>query len=131
MKLNRVELTGNLTRDVESKMTQTGMQIVEGTLASGYSYKKGEKWIDDPAYVDFVAFGKMGEKLAAAKKGQALLLAGRLRTEQWEKEGKKLSKLRLIVEFWEKIEKQEYQKTEKSTAASSESTGLEESSIPF
>lgn len=46
--VNQVQLTGNLTRDVQLKYTAGGMAIAEIGLAVNNRVKKGEQWEDAP-----------------------------------------------------------------------------------
>lgn len=91
---NQVTLAGNLTRDVDLKHTQGGTAVATIGLAINERRKQGESWVDDTVFVDVTLWGRTaevaGEYLA---KGSPVLISGRLRFEQWEKEGQKRSKL--------------------------------------
>ena len=59
MSINRVVLTGNLTRDAELKQTSGGMEIVKIRLAVNDRRKNAAtgQWEDSPNYIDVVIFG--------------------------------------------------------------------------
>ena len=96
MSINRVVLSGNLTRDPQIKATQSGSNIALFTIAVGHFYK-GEK---KTSFVDVKAFGKNAELLRDyLKKGSPIGIDGTLQQESWEsREGEKRSKLVVYCE---------------------------------
>jgi single-strand DNA-binding protein len=96
---NKVILMGNLTRDPELRSTPGGAQVTEITLAvnDNYTDKQGNKKERvDFIYVTF--WGKQAETLSRwKKKGDPLLVEGRLRVDQWDdkESGKKRSALKV------------------------------------
>jgi len=96
---NKVILMGNLTRDPELRSTPGGAQVTEITLAVNdvYTDKSGNKQERvDFIYVTF--WGKQAETLTRwKKKGDPLLIEGRLRMDQWDdkESGKKRSALKV------------------------------------
>lgn len=95
--LNVVTLQGNLTRDPETRFTESGLAIVTIGIAVNGGY--GEK--EEVNFIDCTAFGKQGEALAKFfQKGKQILVQGRLRQDRWEDKqtGQKRSKLIVIVE---------------------------------
>lgn len=106
MNLNRVQLAGNLTRDVELKYSATGTPIARMGLAVNRKWtdkKTGEKK-EEATFCDVDAFGKQAEVLAQYfKKGKPIYLEGRLRMESWmdKATGQKRSKLGVVLESFE------------------------------
>ena len=96
MSLNRVILTGRLTRDPEVRATQSGISVAKFTIAVNHYYKGEEK----TSFIDLTAFGKNAELLRDYfKKGSAIGIDGTLHQESWEsKEGEKRSKLVVYCE---------------------------------
>lgn len=98
---NRVILMGNLSRDVELKYLQSGTAVTEIGLAVNEKRKdaKTDKWIEEVVWVDVTLWGRnaeiAGEYLG---KGSAVLIEGRLKLDQWEQDGQKRSKLRVVGE---------------------------------
>ncbi|MCL4731137.1 MAG: single-stranded DNA-binding protein, partial [Planctomycetes bacterium] len=96
---NKVILMGNLTRDPELRSTPGGAQVTEITLAVNdvYTDKQGNRQErTDFIYVTF--WGKQAETLTRwKKKGDPLLIEGRLRVDQWDDKetGKKRSALKV------------------------------------
>ena len=101
---NKVILMGNLTRDPELRVTNTGLSICKLSLAVNrtYSSKDGESK-DETTYVDIDSFGKQAEILSKyMQKGRPLMVEGRLKLDQWESnEGQKRSKLGVILESFQ------------------------------
>ena len=98
---NRVILMGNLTRDVEVKYLQSGMAVAEVGLAVNDRRKdnKTNQWIDETTFVDVTFWGRTAEIAAEyLGKGSPVLVEGRLKLDQWETEGQKRSKLRVVCE---------------------------------
>lgn len=96
---NRVVLVGNLTRDVELRYTQGGTAVTEIGLAVNDRVKKNDEWIDEATFVDITLWGRLAEVAGQyLGKGAPILIEGRLKLEQWEKDGQKRSKLGVVAE---------------------------------
>jgi single-strand DNA-binding protein len=97
--LNNATLTGRLVRDPELRRGDLGNLWGVFTLASNYHYKdKAGELQEDVAFVDCKTFGRWAEALAKHRKGDMALAVGRLKTESWEKDGRKQSKLLVICD---------------------------------
>ena len=95
--LNQVNLIGHLTRDVEVKYLQSGTAVCELGLAVNDRVKSGNEWKDYTTFVDVTLFGRSAEVAGEyLKKGAAVFVTGKLRLEQWEKDGQKRSKLKVV-----------------------------------
>ena len=94
--VNRVSLSGNLTRDPELQVTQGGTAVLKFGLAVGE--KRGEK--DHTNFFDCVVFGEYGEAMQRyLAKGQKVTVAGSLHYSSWTdpKSGYKRSKVEVNV----------------------------------
>jgi single-strand DNA-binding protein len=104
---NKVILMGNLTRDIELKSTTSGMHVANIGLAVNRRWvgQDGERK-EETTFVDCEAWGKTAENMAKFfSKGRPVFIEGRLKLDQWEdKEGKKQSKLRVVVEGFEFVD---------------------------
>lgn len=91
---------GNLTRDVEVKYLQSGMAVAEVGLAVNDRRKNQQgEWIEETTFVDVTMWGRTAEIAAEyLGKGSPVLIEGRLKLDQWETEGQKRSKLRVVCE---------------------------------
>lgn len=99
--VNRVVLSGNLTRDPEMRYTQGGMAIMGIGVAVNDRRKNPQtgEWEDRPNFVDCVIFGKRAEAIEHyLHKGTSVVIDGKLRYESWEREGQKRSKLEVVVD---------------------------------
>ncbi len=101
MGINRVVISGNLTRDAELRTTQSGLSILSMGVAVNERHKNSAtgEWEDRPNYVDCALFGSRGEKLQPyLRKGCKVAVEGRLRYSSWESGGERRSKLDVIVD---------------------------------
>lgn len=101
MSINRVNISGNLTRDVELRSTQAGTSIATFGIAVNDRRKNPQtgEWENCPNYVDCVIFGNRAEKVGQfIGKGSKVAIEGKLRWSQWERDGQKRSKLEVIVD---------------------------------
>lgn len=99
--LNKVLLIGRLTRDPETRATQSGSSVVSFGLAVNRSYTRkesGEK-VEETCFVDCEAWGRTGETIARyLRKGRQMFVEGRLKFDSWEREGQRRSKLSVVVD---------------------------------
>lgn len=131
MSINRVNISGNLTRDPELRQTQGGMAILSLGVAVNDRRKNQQtgEWEDVPNFVDCVVFGSRAEKLAQfLAKGSKVAIEGKLRWSQWEKDGAKRSKLEVIVDEIEFMSRGGSQGQRQQQTASAD---LYDENIPF
>ncbi len=97
---NQVVLMGNLTRDPELRTTPNGQSVCSFSLALNRRYRSAgsEEWTEATDYVDIVAWGSLGERVAQyLTKGRPALVSGRLQSSSWEQDGKKRSKVEVVA----------------------------------
>jgi single-strand DNA-binding protein len=85
--INRVVLTGNLTRDPELRSLPSGMSVCSLRLACNTRRKDNATgdWVDKPNYFDVTVWGAQGENCARfLSKGRPVALDGRLEWREWE-----------------------------------------------
>ena len=64
MSINRVNISGNLTRDSELRATQGGTQILNfGVAVNDRRRNQQGEWEDYPNYIDCVMFGSRATAL--------------------------------------------------------------------
>ena len=97
---NQVILMGNLTRDPELRTTPNGQNVCSFSLALNRSYKNSDgNWTEVTDYVDIVAWGPLGERVAQyLTKGRPALVNGRLQSRSWEQDGQKRSKVEVVAQ---------------------------------
>ena len=99
MSVNSVTLSGNIGRDPEIRATQNGTSVLSFSLAVNERIKKGDDWSDYTNWVDIVVFGRRADSLSKIlSKGTKIAVSGKLRYNAWERDGKKRSKLEVIAD---------------------------------
>lgn len=101
MSINKVFISGNLTRDAELRTTQSGSSICALGVAVNDRRKNQQtgEWEDYPNFVDCAMFGARAEKLQPyLVKGAKVSIEGKLRYSSWEKDGQRRSKLDVLVD---------------------------------
>lgn len=101
MSINRVIISGNLTRDPELRATQSGLPVLGFGVAVNDRRKNQQtgEWEDYPNFIDCTMFGARAQSLSNyLSKGTKVAIEGKLRWSQWEREGQKRSKIEVIVD---------------------------------
>lgn len=99
--MNRVVITGNLTRDPELRQTQNGTTICEFSVAINERSKDKDKAV----FITCKAFNRSAETIDKYfSKGKPILVEGKLDFETWQnKDGKTSSRVSVICERFEFI----------------------------
>ena len=85
--INRVILTGNLTRDPELRSLPSGSSVCKLRIACNTRRKDNStgEWVDKPNYFDVTVWGQQGENCATyLQKGRPVAIDGRLEWREWE-----------------------------------------------
>ena len=102
MSINRVCISGNLTRDPELRQSAGGMSILKMGIAVNDRRKNQQsgEWEDVPNFFDVTMFGTRAESVSRfLSKGSKLAIEGKLRWSQWETpDGDKRSKVEIIAD---------------------------------
>ena len=101
MSINRVNITGNLTRDPELRATAGGTQVLSFGVAVNDRRRNAQtgEWEDYPNFVDCTMFGTRAEAVGRyISKGSKVAIEGKLRYSSWERDGQRRSKLEVIVD---------------------------------
>lgn len=101
MSINRVNISGNLTRDPELKATQAGTQVLSFGVAVNDRRRNAQtgNWEDYPNFIDCVMFGTRAEAVSRyLSKGMKVAIEGKLRYSSWERDGQRRSKIEVIVD---------------------------------
>lgn len=110
MSINRVIISGNLTRDPELRSTQSGTDVLSFGVAVNDRRKNSRtgEWEDYPNFVDCTMFGNRASSVSQyLAKGSKVSIEGKLRWSQWERDGQKHSKLSVIVDELEFMSRQD------------------------
>jgi single-strand DNA-binding protein len=99
--INRVILTGNLTRDPELRSLPSGTSVCELRVAVNSSRKdESGNWVDKPNYFNVKVWGAQGENCSTyLSKGRPVAIDGRLDWREWEsKEGEKRQAVEIVAD---------------------------------
>lgn len=128
--MNKYIGSGNLTKDNELRMTQSGTQVLKNSLAI-----RRDK--DNTDFINFTAFGKTAELLNKyTNKGSKILIEGEIRTGKYEKEGKTTYTSEVVVhniEFLDskKQEAKEELPTNENNVVYTKDIEIDDSLLPF
>ena len=101
MNINRVVLTGNLTRDPELSSTGSGLSICKLGVAVNTRRKNGSTgdWEEKPNYFRVTVFGGQADSCSRyLRKGRPVAIDGRLEWSQWERDGVKRESIDIIAD---------------------------------
>jgi len=98
--INRVIITGNLTRDPELRQIPGGTSVCSLRIATNTRRKSADgQWGDKPNYFSVTVWGAQGENCARfLSKGRPVAIDGRLEWREWEKEGIKRESIDIIAD---------------------------------
>lgn len=105
MNFNQLTVGGRLTRDPETRYSQSGTAVVKFGLAINRKVKDREgNWSEKPVFLDVTLLGKRAEAFAKYhSKGSEAFLYGGLDFDHWtDKDTQaKRSKLYMLADGWE------------------------------
>ena len=100
--INRVIITGNLTRDPELRALPSGTSVCQLRIASNTRRKDGQsgEWVDKANYFDVTIWGRQGENAAQyLAKGRPVAIDGRLEWREWQdKEGNNRQSVEIVAD---------------------------------
>ena len=100
--MNSVQLLGNLARDPEVRYTQSGRAVATFTIAASNTYIDiaTNETKEQTAFINCVAWGKIGEAVGNCKKGERLLVNGRIQTRSYDtQDGQKRYVTEVVADF--------------------------------
>lgn len=130
--LNKIFLTGRITRDVDFRRTSSGTPVVTFTLAveNRYVLKDGNPTTD---FINCIAWNKIAETMDKyVKKGNKMTIVGRLQTRNYEnKDGNKVYVTEVIVEQLDLIDYNNYANNGSSEASKNDQFNSIDSDVEF
>ena len=135
--VNKVMLTGRLTRDPELRYTPSGTAVVSFSVASSRNYKGQDgEWKQAVTFANVVAWTKLAVLVNEyLKKGSAVFVEGNLNSRSWETEdGQKRSVLEIraqTVQFLDRIAKPEVSEEEFVESGGGDGGLDSEDEVPF
>lgn len=129
--MNTVNLIGNLGQDPEMKYFDSGTVVCSFSIALASYDKKEQKETTD--WVLCKSWGKTAEVVGEyVKKGHKLGVCGSLKTDTWEKDGKKQSKTYVLVSRVDLLtSKKDGEPGERQTHTKQNNNGNDESLVQF
>ena len=96
--INRVVLTGRLTRDLELRRTQSGTSVVSFTLAVDRNFRREGQ--PDADFINCVAWNRQAETMAQyLHRGSLIGVDGRLQTRNYEnQQGQRVYVTEVVVD---------------------------------
>ena len=84
-RINKFIVSGRIANDLELKFTPKGTPVLRFTLATDRRYKDdSDQWQSITSWIDCIAWTKTAEMISnQASKGSALLIEGRIDTNNW------------------------------------------------
>ncbi|MCL2537697.1 MAG: single-stranded DNA-binding protein [Coriobacteriia bacterium] len=101
MSINRVVVSGNLTRDPEVRQAGATSVMQFGIAVNDRrKNSQSDQWEDVPNFFDVLVWGARGEGLSRVlTKGMKVAVEGKLRWSQWEtQDGSKRSKVEIVAD---------------------------------
>lgn len=131
MSINRVIVSGNLTKDAELRRTAGGMSVLSiGIAVNDRARDANGNWQDRANYFDCAMFGTRAEGISPyLKRGTKVAIEGKLRWSSWEQDGNKRSKVEIIVDEIEFMSGSETRKAKSDPY--DELDGIFDEEIPF
>lgn len=132
--MNKVLLTGRITKDVELRQTQSGISNVSFSLAvdRGYKDPQGNRLAD---FINCVAWRQQAEFLANyVKKGYMLAVEGTLQVRNYQnQQGQTIYVTEVICDRVENLQPKESQEERNTTATSPQHSAnyVDDSDLPF
>jgi single-strand DNA-binding protein len=99
--INRVIVTGNLTRDPELRSLPSGTSVCSLRLACNTRRKDASgEWADKPNYFNVTVWGAQGENCARyLSKGRPVAVDGRLEWREWQtQDGQRRESIDIIAD---------------------------------
>ena len=96
--LNSCTFIGRLTKDADLRVTNTGIDVANFSIAVNSSEKAGDQWRDKANFFDMVLFGRAATGVGPyLKKGTQVGVQAEAQFETWEKDGQRHSKVKFSV----------------------------------
>jgi single-strand DNA-binding protein len=96
-----VTLVGNVVTDVTLRQTSAG-PVAGFRLAAtnGYTDRRTQQWVERTSYLSISAWRALGEHVAGSvHKGQPVVVVGRLRQRDYEKDGQRVTVLEVDADL--------------------------------
>lgn len=130
--INHCELLGNLSRDPELRMTNSGKSVLTLNLVTNHSFKGQDgNYIDTPTFHRVIVWGKIGEWLSKnLHKRDKVYVDGRISTSEYiDKSGEKQRSREIIAENVIPMSMQQLKNIENSSRNIGQETTLDAKTV--
>ena len=106
MSINRVVLTGRLTRDVELRATPSGANVASFTIAvDGFTKDQNNATVNQASFINCVAWNQSAKFVSQyCKKGTLVAVEGRLQSRSYDrKDGTKAYVTEVVIDRVENL----------------------------
>lgn len=102
--INKVVITGNLTKDPELRRTSAGTPVLKMRVAVNdrRHNRETDQWEDVPNFINCTMFGSRAESLSRfLGKGAKVAIGGKLRWSSWEQDGRNREAVEVVVDAFD------------------------------
>lgn len=125
--MNTVVLTGNLTKDAQTKAGDD-WQLATFTLAVNENKKVNGEWKTEANFIDVKTFSK--KDFSVLVKGTPVLIEGKLHQDKWQtKDGKNASKIIVEARDFQVLASRKKQQPQQQSTQ--QSAGYYDDDVPF
>lgn len=97
--VNKVMVMGNVTNDPDLRFTPSGSAVLNFSVATNRSYKKGEEWVDEVTFHNIVVWRSAETLAQRMRKGTRVFIEGRIQNRSWENaEGQKQYRSEIVAD---------------------------------
>lgn len=136
--MNKIIVTGRLTKDGETRTTESGKSVYSGSVAVNRKFKK-EDGTYDTDFFNFVYWNVSDKFSQYLKKGKAVIIEGSLQNRSYEDKDKNkryvteiiAERIELIGESKKEVETEVVQEMKHTTDYQENEIVLEDSDLPF
>ena len=129
--MNKIILSGRLTKDSELRTTQNNKEVLTGSIAVNRNFKNKDGEYDTD-FFDFTIWSPTDYIKKNTKKGTRALISGSIHREEYEKDKQKRYTYKIMVENIELLLSKEEVKVPENYKTEYENTvELQDSDLPF
>ena len=103
--MNKVILSGKIGKEVQ--FHEGKVNVVGFSFATSEYVKKGDEFVEETEWHTVKVFGKLADKVKAYGKGDYLEIEGKIKTNQYEKAGIKVTLKEIIADRVTRVRKAE------------------------
>ena len=130
--INMVVLAGRLTRDPERSDSEKYKLCKFGIAVNRRFKAKSGEWQDDTSFFNVIVWGDASERLVARlKKGYSVIVEGKLKSNSWEKEGKKFTSIDVVANRVQVLTKADAAAGGGTQSGSEEAIDTDNEEVPF